>query len=187
VKNRRIGYASKLQATVNVFFGSIATGSAAIPCPPMSGFYPIPTVKSRHWICRDVPTGDIRGRNKPASASSKRASADQSGWKGTSTSIPLSTVFRLASRSGRRCAGGESALGRQREVRAKRRGDAVGRSAGREEAEILTVPADQERETRVVDIDVGPLQGLGLGVVDLVVVRDLANCFGLPVNPIMRG
>jgi hypothetical protein len=38
--------------------------------------------------------------------------------------------------------GSESALGRQREVRAKRRGDAVGRSAGREEAEILTVPAD---------------------------------------------
>jgi hypothetical protein len=30
VKNRRIGYASKLQATVDVFFGSIATYSARV-------------------------------------------------------------------------------------------------------------------------------------------------------------
>jgi hypothetical protein len=36
VKNRRIGYASKLQATVNVFFGSFATGSAEAACPQMS-------------------------------------------------------------------------------------------------------------------------------------------------------
>ena len=121
-----------------------------------------------------MPEGDITGRNKPA-ASSKGGRADQLGLKGTSASIPLTTVFRLASCSGRRCAGGDSTLGWRREVRAKRRGDAVSRSARREEAEILTIPAEQERETRVVDVDLGPLQGLGFGIVDLVVVRDLAN------------